>query len=503
MRRPLPLVALLATAVLAACSGTPPTDGADAGVPYSYEYMAPPAEVPAGLEPATWKGHLEEDLLPYWRMDAAKGTPAGNFPTRRTMTGEVAAGANGRKSRMLGRQTYAYAVSYLMTGDEELLALSKAGTRWILDHARDTARGGFHPDLDASGNLSGDGEKWAQDASYIAMGPAAYFFATRDPEAEAAVLATRDMLFDPATYWDAQNRRIRDGLDGALATERFMTAQGSWELVAQLDPVTAFLLLVQPVLSEEPRREQVLGDLRTLATTMRERFWRDGLFWGTTSGIGKYGSRHTDFGHSLKAYWALSLIDRRLPDQPFKDFHGEHLRPAVTFALDAETGRWASRPTSATSRVYGSDWWQYAEADQIAATVAMHDPAFIPVLATAASEWRARYVDRTRPAREVIPAIRPNGTGYGWPDADTAKANEWKSGFHSTEHALVLYLFSHWLAGQPAPLYFAFPADRVAALAATSRPYTFLGRVVDHEDLGPLASDPSLHKVRVRFDQLR
>jgi hypothetical protein len=473
----------------------------DAG---AYAYTAPPATAPQGLDPATWKAHLEEDLLPYWRMDAAKGAPTGNFPTRRTMTGALASGSTARKSRMLGRQTYAYAVSYMMTGDEELLALSRAGTRWILDHARDRARGGFHPDLDASGNPAGDAEKWAQDASYIAMGPAAYFFVTRDAEAEAAVLATRDLLFDPATYWDAQNGRIRDGLDGALAAERFMTAQGSWELVAQLDPVTAFLLLVQPVLSTEARREQVLGDLRTLGTTMKERFWRDGLFWGTTSGIGRYGSRHTDYGHSLKAYWALTLIDRRLPEQPFSAFLGEHLPGAITAALDAPNGRWAKRPTSSTTRELGSDWWQYAEADQVTATVAMHLPSLIEPLGQTAAQWRSRYVDRARAAREVIPSLKPDGTpGWTWPDADTAKANEWKSGFHSTEHALVLYLFSHWLAGQPAPLYFAFPADRVAELAAASRPYTLLGRVVDHEDLGPLAADPTLRKVRVRFDQLR
>ncbi|HET9450686.1 MAG TPA: AGE family epimerase/isomerase [Aggregicoccus sp.] len=498
MRRPLPLFLLVASCLLSCGEGRPSGIVAD-----PYAPALPPAEAPAGLEPATWRAHLEQELLPFWRMEEAKGSPLGNFPTRRTMSGAVASGSTTRKSRMLGRQTYAYAVSYLMTGDEELLSLSRAGTRWILDHARDGARGGFHPDLDENGNPVGNGDKWAQDASYIAMGPAAYFFVTRDPEAEAAVLAARDLLFDPATFWDAEQRRIRDGLDGALTTERFMTAAYSSELVAQLDPVTAFLLLVQPVLSADARREQVLGDLRTLATTMKEQFWRDGLFWGTTAGIGQYGSRHTDFGHSLKAYWALSLIDRRLPDQPFQAFLSEHLPGALTFALDTETGRWASRPLSPTTKAYGSDWWQYAEADQVAATLALHDPAFVQTVGTSAEQWRARFVDRSRPAGEVFPSIKRDGSGWGWSDSDTAKCNEWKSGFHSTEHALVLYLFSHWLHGEPAPLYFAFPADRVAELAAASRPYTLLGRVVDHQDLGPLAADPSLHKVRVRFDQLR
>ncbi len=66
-----------------------------------------------------------------------------------------------------------------------------------------------------------------------------------------------------------------------------------------------------------------------------------------------------------------------------------------------------------------------------------------------------------------------------------------------------MYLFSHWLAGTPAPLYFAFPADQVQAMAAATTPYTFQGRVANVEDLGALTGDPTLHKVRISFDQLR
>jgi len=104
----------------------------------------------------------------------------------------------------------------------------------------------------------------------------------------------------------------------------------------------------------------------------------------------------------------------------------------------------------------------------------------------------------------VVPSVSRDGSWvYPWPDADTAKCNEWKNGFHAAEHALVLYLFGHWLAGTPAPLYFAFPAGEAAALAARARPYTFPGRVAAVEDLGPLAGDPTRHKVRVSFDEIR
>jgi hypothetical protein len=490
-------VATAAVAALAACSSPAPR-------PDPYPHVPPPAgPPPAGLEAATWAAHFQDDLLPYWTMDEAKGSPVGNFPTFRTMTGALAP-ETARKPRMMGRQTFAYAAGFLVTGDESLLALARAGNRWILDHARDAALGGWHADLDADGAPVGAGDKFAQDAAYAVMGPAAWFFVTRDPEAEAAILATRDLLFDPALYWDAPNRRIRDGLDASLSVEAYMSGPGSWELVAQLDPATAFLLLVQPVLSDPARRAELLGDLRTLGETMRDRFFADGIFWGTTGGIGSYGSRHTDFGHMLKAHWALTQIDKRLDDHPFRDFLADHTAATLTRALDADRSRWKKRPTSATQDEYGSDWWAYAECDQLAATLALHDPAWIPVVAGTSTRWREDYVDRGRAAREVVPSIAWDGRWvFGWPDSDTAKCNQWKSGFHSAEHALVLYLLGHYLAGTPAPLHFAFPAEQVAALAAASRPYAFEGRVAGFEDLGPLSDDPGRHKVKVLFDQLR
>jgi hypothetical protein len=268
--------------------------------------------------------------------------------------------------------------------------------------------------------------------------------------------------------------------------------------------VTGFLLLVQPHLTEPARRTQVLGDLERLGTLIERSFWRDGFFWGATGTIGQWGSQHSDFGHMLKSYWALLQVDKRLPSHPFTAFLDAHAAPTLTMALDAPNGRWAKYPDSATSVRYGSDWWAYAEADQLAGTLGLHDPTWLPVLAQTSTHFRADYVDRTRPARELVPSVDRAGTWvYPWPDADTAKCNVWKNGFHSTEHALVMSLISSFAQGVPLELYFAFPAAQVEALATATWPYTFPGRVVDWTDLGPLAGDATRHKVKVRFDQLR
>ncbi len=497
-----PVLALLALLALSGCGGKAAPPAAD-----PYPYTPPPAAgAPAGLEASTWVAHLEVDLLPYWRLPAAQGTPLGNFPTYRGMDGSPQ-GSTARKPRMLGRQTYAYAVGYLMTGDEALLDLSRAGNDWLLAHAYDPARGGWHADLDEAGAPMGDGAKFSQDMAYAAMGPAAYFFVTRDPAAEAAVLATRDLLFDPATYWDAANGRIRDGRSADLGSEVAMAggSLASWQLVAQLDPVTAFELLVQPVLTDPARRTQALQDLRTLQGTLVRSFHRDGIFWGATGTVGVYGSNHTDFGHILKAYWAVLQIDKRLSDHPQAAFLAQQAPATLRRALDPTFGRWRRAPTSLdTETANGSDWWAYAESDQLAATLALRDPTWLPVLAQTSANFRTDYVDRSRAARELVPSVNAFGSwASGWGTTSTAKCNEWKSGFHSTEHALVLYLLGHWLAGTQAPLHFAFPAGQVAELAAAARPYTFEGTVTRWEDQGALASDPTRHHVVVWFEGLR
>ena len=474
-----------------------------------YAYTAPPAgSAPAALAPSEWndlaggQGHLQQDLMPYWAMSEARGSPEGNFPTWRTMTGALTA-STGRKPRMLGRQTFGYAVEYLLTGDPEKLALVRAGSHWILDHARDGTVGGWFADLDANGNASGAGAKLTQDTAYTVMGPAAYFFVTRDPEAEAGVEQTLQLLFDPATYFDANGKRLRDGMNASLTAEAFLNGNGN-DIVSQLDPITAFMLLVQPVRTQQSDRDRMLDQLRTLAVAIRDRHFSDGYFWGNVNALGFWRSFHSDYGHMLKAHWALTQIDKRLADRPFRDFLVTWTDATLTRALDATSGRWKKQPTSPTSDDYGSDWWAFAEADQLAATLALHDPKWIPVVADSSTHWRTEYVDTKNAIREIIPGITAAGTPvYNWPATDTAKCNEWKSSFHSHEHALVLFLFGHYLAGTPAPLYFAFPAAEIEARAKASTPYTFQGKVDGWEDLGEIPDSGGLHKVRVTFTELR
>jgi hypothetical protein len=436
-------------------------------------------------------------------MAEARGVPEGNFPTYRGMDGSIQ-GSSFRKPRMMGRQVFTYCIGFMMTGDEELLSLARAGTRWLLDHARDEGRGGWFADLDATGAPSGDAAKFAQDASYAVMGPAAYFFVTRDVEAEAAVLETRDLLF--TTYWDAAGGRIKDGMDGALAVETYMTAQGSWELVAQLDPhhrlpapraagaERAGATRAGPRRSAHARPSHprlVLAGRHLLGHDRRHRQLRLAPHRLRPHPQGLLGAAPDRQAPRRPPAARLPRREPRAgaragPDDDELGAAGPTGRSPPPRSPTAPTGGPTPKPTSSPPRCRcairrGSPGWRRRR----------------PSSAPTSSTGRGRRASWCRRSAAAVSGVR------NWSNSDTAKANEWKNGFHGAEHALVLYLFSHWLADRPAPLYFALPADRAQALAAESHPYTFLGRVATVEDLRPLAADPSRRVVRITFDQLR
>jgi hypothetical protein len=386
----------------------------------------------------------------------------------------------------------------MLTGDEALLRLAKKGADYLLAHAVDTQHGGCHELLDASGKPSGQGHKYAQDLAYCMMGPAAYYFVTRDPKMEQAVLKTRDLLF--SKYWDAGNRRLRDGMNHTLSHEVDQGHDWGWELVAQLDQINAYMLLSQPVLSTAQRRDQMLADMRKLAQAMIDHFWADGIFWGIHNKKWQYHGRHSDFGHTLKTYWMILQIDKRLPDHPFKSFIAKHAHAWVKKAYDPVHGLWGRRMSNATQVQYGSDWWAYAEADQTAATLNLLDYRHSTTLAKTQQGWLDHYVDKTH--GEVYPTLHRDGSKtWSWGPTDTAKCNDWKNGYHSTEHALIMYLTGRNLEGKPSQLHFAVPPAVKASFVA--RPYLFLGKETGRKDLGQLFVDgETLAKVRVSFEAL-
>ena len=148
-----------------------------------------------------WVKHIEEDLLPYWTTPAALGTPVGNFPTFRANDGSVivqgvpvpevssiAAGETwllnrlGRQyTRTVSRQIFAYCVAYHMTGNEQYIGYARQGLDYLLTKMVD--RNGIFYSWIENGVPGPDDarQRTSQDMAYALMGPAMYYYLTRDP----------------------------------------------------------------------------------------------------------------------------------------------------------------------------------------------------------------------------------------------------------------------------------------------------------------------------------
>ena len=467
---------------------------------------SPVAQIPADLPTGDrWLRHFQEDLLPFWNLPDAWGHPRGSFPTFRGNDGRAVDWAHppseladapgwiraefGRQYvRMISRQTYFYGVAYHLTGDPAMLALARDGVDFIRHHALDPATGSAASYFEEGVPQPAVLARTSQDLAYAELGMAMYYYLTRDPAVLKDIQRLKHHIF--TQYWNPQWRALR-----WVVAEAPEGDQRRQELVAQLDQINAYLLLLTPILPG-PERKVWTGDLHRLAQVMVKDYYNpEGqFFWGTLDDPARkrFGARHVDFGHTAKAFWMLERIGRLTKDAALVDLATAGGRHLLKQAYLPDSGTWGSRWRADGTPDPGKEWWIYAELDQLAETLALRDPAQAKPLPRTTAFWFDRLVDPV--GHEVW------GGAGGPPDFEPwegPKIHQWKSGYHSAEHALVGYLTTQALHHQPAILYFA-PED----VQAPMRPYVFEGQA-GRRLAFPLPGFPGHRKVAVAFTKLR
>ena len=460
-----------------------------------------PAPLPAG---EAWTEHLTRDLAPFWLRPEALGSPVGAFPTFRCDDGSlvdpelpcgemlvagtwVSSRLGVEYTRMRSRQTYFYGVAFHLTGEERYLALAKAGVDHLRSNALDRAErsavswwkdGVAGPPVPA---------RSSQDLAYANLGLAFWAYLTRDPDVLADALLLYEGIFD---RYDDPERGLLRWAAGGVGGE---TARV--ELVAQLDQVNAYALLLASI-APEPHRSRLRADLARIARVLIDRFWSEelGLFHGSLHDPVERGTgaRHTDFGHTVKALWMIERTGALLDDEALSAWARERLPGLLERAYLPRYGCWATGLRHDGSLDAGVTWWTAAELDQAAATLALTDRRYTGYLEKTWACWLDRLVDRE------------DGEVWSWIDLDRperrgAKQHLWKNGYHSAEHALVSYLVAQEVHGRPAVLHFA-PAEGTAP--GTFRPYFFSGTAT----VGPerrLESAPGRRSIAVSFRGLR
>lgn len=391
-------------------------------------------------DPGIWLRHLREDILPFWIHPTALGDPVGNFPTERMQDGSPVPGAV-RRTRMQGRQIFAYLVSYELLGDRRLLDLAEAGLAWMDGHLRNPA-GGWYPVSDEAGRPDRSATVTVQDLCYAAFPRLELFRLTGDTAALADADAVLDLLLrGPFRLPDGV---LADAMDSRYV-ERRPFEGATTNVVSYLDVLN--LLLVRRIEIDSNPSFALVEDLRQTVDRFVALYWKDGVFWNDLENRTDWGAKHVDFGHTAKGYAILRRTNRILCER------GEApIRPDVE-AIFPELARAASDPAvgwrtdfldSATTFRPGSlQWWRHIQANQTSLLYADDVPDMASVAATGAARWLSLpFVDRGRAIRGIREGLRPDGTLYGDDVAWTCKANLWKNAFHEVDHVRDMVRFS-------------------------------------------------------------
>jgi len=464
--------------------------------------------------------------------------------------------------RMHSRQTYAYGVAYHLTGNPEYLKLAHRGVDWLIANAIDKKNGGsftfvekgkFGPDFKL---------RTSQDQSYTLLGLAFYYYLTRDPDILKIltdlktdilrIYRVTDRKDEGLLKWMLESKQEPKAtcLSTIPAPDKGTIAQK--ELVALLDQVNAYMLLVTQSTPADARAGW-LNDLHTLAQTIRDRFYNDGQKGkdqthtgvspivppGMFAGCLTYGgppqpkylpkkvpacstlddptpndpencdpsAHHTDFGHSIKSFWMLYLIGREANDTRMMEFGVTGADALFKRAYSMADGTWARAYALQPDRPYeegttkidtNKEWWIYAELDQMAATLALREPApHVRYLNTTYRYWLDHFVTN---AAEVVQWRCDPDDGHCQNDL-IPKANLWKNAFHSTEHGLVAYVTTAGVNHAPATLYFAPVAkDTIPQL----QPYYFRASKTATNREGTIEDRGVVYqKVRAEFSDIK
>jgi len=394
----------------------------------------------------TWLSYVNQDLWKFWGTDNATKFVSyrcnnGNLPDptnlcRELRDGWISAGLENDYTRMVSRQVFTYGVIFNMTGNTQALEYMRNGVDILL--ARFETNGSAATIMRDGKPLYVAEQRTSQDLAYVQVGLAMAYYLTGDDLILAKINGLREFVLNNyyRDDWQMLAWTLKDQMPGDSNNQ---------ELVAQLDQLNAYMLLMYPHLpeSQKPAWEK---DIRLIVDTLLDKFHNqeNNRFAGQIV-RGKYnrpGERHNDFGHSVKTYWMIYTAGKLLNDKTYLDTGrwgiDKIINQAIRFREQPRGySNWGNQTNS-----NNSSWWEFAELTQATATLALENPDYSRYLPDIYNMWLNNFVDKT----------------YGgvWPSANGgAKQHLWKNGYHESEIGLVALITTQKIKAEPFELYFA------------------------------------------------
>ncbi|MFI3177011.1 MAG: hypothetical protein R3Y67_05915 [Eubacteriales bacterium] len=465
------------------------------------------------IRPEDWMNHLRNDLLKYWDTEDAVRTEQGLFHTYRANDGSImkADGSNLSPEyiaalnnpdtqglvemnknyiRAHSRQTYAYGIAFHMTGKKKYLELCRQGALALVN-AMDGNYGMYVQADRTDGTWDQDrNARISQDLSYGLTGLGMYYLLTRDKGIMHKIIQVKDYIFQ--TYMD-DSKGYLTWLPKSLGDKEV-------QIVAQLDQLYAYMLMVTPALPE-PYQGIWKKDMKKICDILITQFYSQhyGFFWGVESSVSsmRLGSDHTDFGHSVKTFWVIQKIGELLGDPFYIEFARPKINNILKEAYIEEDGTWARRLLNEEGEIdKDKEWWILAELDQAAEILSIHDPYYYKYLNTTQKFWLETMVDHEH--GEIWHMV--SGEDHQ-PVLSYPKIHSWKTSLHSFEHVLFSYMTACRMCEEDITLYYAFSVDEKPC-QESAKPYMFFANfldyeiVVDHNKIDFMPDENCISKVR-------
>lgn len=465
------------------------------------------------LDPEIWIEHLKGDLLKFWGTDKAVQMENGLFHTYRTNKGEILsdneedwpvefkeAKHDDATSGLIeteynfirahSRQTYAYGIAFHMTGEAKYLELCRKGALALID-AMDGNYGMFVNKNRASNMWDKDRQKRiSQDLSYGLTGLGMYYFLTHDTGILHKIIQVKDYIFK--TYMDDAR--------GYITWLPKSQKDPEVQIVAQLDQIYAYMLMLTPSLPE-PYQSIWKKDMKKICDILITQFFSEHyqFFWGVQSSTShmSLGSDHTDFGHSVKTFWVIQKVGELLGDPFYIEFARPKIDKILKDAYIEADGTWARRFDEDGKLDIDKEWWILAELDQASEILSIHDPFYYGYLNTTQRYWLKHMVDHEYGEIWHMVGAKDNKPMINYP-----KMHSWKTSLHSFEHALFSYMTACRLKGKDITLYYALPYEEVVC-QDTVAPYMFFANILDTKSSEQLTFMPDGNRVtKVIFNGL-
>ena len=258
------------------------------------------------------------------------------------------------------------------------------------------------------------------------------------------------------------------------------------------------MLLTTTVLDGQAK-ERWLKEMTMLANTMKSDYYNQDLnqFWGRIDSpeYMKLGQPHVDFGHTIKTLWVMLEMGLRFDNPDLRDLAQSNMPRVFREAYSQDYNTWIEKKLEGGKMGTDRIWWLQDELDQAAATLSLNDASYVKYLIPAYHYWFFEFVDQN--GKDVWHGL----TGEPGQPAKPMllKAHLWKNAFHDFEHALVGYVTSQAIRGEPVRLYYAFekqPANNMI------QPYFYAAKIDKIQNTGEKVLG-NLTKVVVDFKEIK